>query len=333
MGEEKAGLIRTVWNGPFHVGPLSRPVSVGDVLLKLLETLWRTVLLVLAVVVAGAIGILAWAQFIEPAFFPPLKSQISAVVSYDDGSAKLPPADGEKPFRCTPDYPIKIAFHNNSNKSVGHIDFAIEGRSANRSSNVVEGGAWRQADPVTPAGYTWQSCWAVSVQQGYDPKALDYKVEIWGATEADASARFKPVAASSTESPEPKPSAAATASSIPSPNSSVSLGTIKDADWQKIGMGCSCSFSVGMPREEKLIAGGDGRTFFRLNGTEHLCPAPDTQSMFDGSVSMSCGPAAVRVSPYGKVKPGYDGHSSSARLHIAHTAGTLSLTGTWSCGC
>lgn len=333
MAAEKKGLVRAVWNGPFYIGPLSRPVSVGDVLLKTLETLWRAILSIVILLVVGGLGIAAWVQFIEPVFFPPLKTQINATATYDDGSAKLPPAIGEKPFRCSPDYPIRVAFKNNSKTTIGHLDFSIEGRPANRSDNVVEGASWRQADTIIPAGYTWQSCWAVSVGQGLSPETLDYKISIWGATEADANAQFKPVPSSASANPEPVTSNAASASPSPSPSPTVTLGTTKDADWQKIGMGCSCSFSVGTPRKEKLIAGGDGLTFFRLNGKEHLCPAPDTQAMFDGPVSMSCGSAAVQVTPFGKVQPGEDGHSSNARLHIADTSGTLSITGTWGCGC
>ena len=333
MAAEKKGLVRAVWNGPFYIGPLSRPVSVGDVLLKTLETLWRAILSIVVLLVVGGLGIAAWVQVIEPTFFPPLKTQISATATYDDGSAKLPPTIGEKPFRCSPDYPIRIAFKNDSKATIGHLNFSIEGRPANRSDNVVEGATWRQTDLIIPAGRTAIFCWAVSVQEGFDPKALDYKIEVWGAREADANTRFQPVSPSANFTPEPNPSNTASALRSPSPAPSVTLGTIKTSDWKKIGMGCSCSFSVGTPRAEKLIAGGDGMAFFRLNGKDRLCPAPDTQAMFDGPVSMSCGSATVQVTPFGKVQPGFDGHSSSARLHIADISGSLSLTGTWGCGC
>ena len=203
MTVEKKGLVRAIWNGPFYIGPLSRPVSVGDVLLQTLETLWRAILSIVLLLIVGGLGIAAWVQIIEPTFFPPLKTQIIATATFDDGSAKLPPAIGEKPFRCSPDYPIRVAFKNNSKTTIGHLDFSIEGRPANRSDNVVEGASWRQADTIIPAGYTWQSCWAVSVGQGLSPETLDYKVSIWGATEADANAQFKPVPPSASASPEP----------------------------------------------------------------------------------------------------------------------------------
>jgi len=216
MGAKKTGLLRAVWNGPFYIGPLSRPVSVGDVLLKTLETIWRTILSLIVLVVVGGLGIAAWMQIIEPLFFPPLKTQISATATYDDGSAKLPVSIGGKPFRCSQDYPIKVAFTNNSKATIGHLAFAIEGRPANRSNDVVEGAAWREADAIIPAGYTSEACWAISVEPGFDPKTLDYKIVIWGATEADANAKFKPVTASAKIMPGPTDSNATIAS--PSPN-------------------------------------------------------------------------------------------------------------------
>lgn len=114
---------------------------------------------------------------------------------------------------------------------------------------------------------------------------------------------------------------------------SFKLATLDEGDWQNLGPGCACTFSVGGLDENKLIAGGDGMTFFRLNGEAHLCAAPDTQAMFDGAVSFPCGSTAVKITPYGKVEPGFDGHSSKARLSLTNLSGDLSLTGTWGCYC
>lgn len=44
-----------LWNGPFHVGPLERPVSTGDAILKILETAWRAGLLLIAILLIGSI--------------------------------------------------------------------------------------------------------------------------------------------------------------------------------------------------------------------------------------------------------------------------------------
>jgi hypothetical protein len=185
------------------------------VLLKALETLWRSVLSIVVLLVVGAVGITAWVQVIEPTFFPPLKSQIGATAEYDDGSARLPPPLMGKPFRCTPDYPIKVTFSNNSKKAIGSISFSIEGRPANRSDNVLEGAAWQQSDTVIPASYTWRSCWSVSVRQGLAAETLDYKIVILSATEADTNVRFTPVTAPTNLTPEPIASKAPIASAGP----------------------------------------------------------------------------------------------------------------------
>lgn len=126
------------------------------------------------------------------------------------------------------------------------------------------------------------------------------------------------------EPPAPSPSSNLSSDPI------MSLSTLKDSDWDNIGMGCGCSFADGGSR--KLIAGG-GLTFFRLNGKEYSCSAPDAETLFDGPVSMSCGSASVNVTPTGNYQPGGDGHSSDARLSITASSGTLKLRGTWDCSC
>jgi len=257
MVAEKMGLVRAVWNGPFYIGTLSRPVSVGDVLLKTLETLWRAILSIVVLLIVGGLGIAAWVQIIEPTFFPPLKTQISATATYDDGSAKLPPAIGEKPFRCSPDYPIRVAFKNNSKTTIGHLDFSIEGRPANRSDNVVEGASWRQADTIIPASFTWQSCWAVSVGEGLSPETLDYNINIWGATEADANAQFRPVPSPSSASPEPVASNAP-----PTPSPSPTEPATQNGLWVGRYVG---SFEGGADGDLNLSAMNDGRISVSLS--------------------------------------------------------------------
>ncbi|GLT02200.1 hypothetical protein GCM10007897_36050 [Sphingobium jiangsuense] len=48
------GFIKYIWNGPFYIGQITRPVSIGDVLMKLLETAWRA--LIIAAVAFSIIG-------------------------------------------------------------------------------------------------------------------------------------------------------------------------------------------------------------------------------------------------------------------------------------
>ena len=41
---------RKIWDGPFYIGRLSRPVSVGDAIIKVLETLWRASIILITIV-------------------------------------------------------------------------------------------------------------------------------------------------------------------------------------------------------------------------------------------------------------------------------------------
>ena len=336
MTTENRSIVRKIWDGPFYIGPLSRPVSVGDVLLKALETLWRTLLSLVAIAVVLVAGVVAWLEVIQPMVFPPLEKQIDVEVSYDDGSVREPPIVGpsdQQPFHCSPDFPLKIAFFNRSQKPISKIRFSVEGRAVNRSTNVVEYGSWRESDTIIPAGYTWKSCWAVSVEEGYDAKTLNYKIEIFGVTEASANTEYRPIpskipvdkskSARVPESPSPKIN----------PKTQTVLATLVDSDWDKIGMGCSCSFSEGASEKAKLIAGGDGFAFFRTNKNEHFCPAPDFETINEGSVKFGCGSAQVQVTPTGESEPGFDGHSVPARLEISEGTDKVRISGKWGCYC
>ncbi len=269
-------------------------------------------------------------------FFPPLEKQIDVEVAFDDGSIKVPPLVGladEKPFNCSEDFPLKITFHNRSQTSVSGIRFSIEGRAANRSTNLVKFGDWRETDTIIPAGYSWKSCWAVSVEEGYEAAELTYDVKIIDAVEASGNAEYRPapskVPADKVKNSQPEQRV----NNESPPKTETSLATIADEDWDKIGMGCACSFSEGASDKVRLIAGGDGLAFFRLNKKEYLCSAPDIQTMFDGPVTMSCRSAKVQVTPFGQSEPGFDGHSTPARIQISDGADIIRLTGKWGCYC
>ena len=343
MGTRINATARAIWNGPFHMGALSRPVSVGDVLLKLLETMWRAIVALITLLVVGGLVIAAWVLVVEPTFFPPLQSKIVASASYDDGISPLPPVirtvtdvprkGAPPPFRCTKEYPVKVLFTNTSGKLVSQLSFSIRGMPPGRSGDVIEDGTWRQADVLIRPGFTWSSCWSFAVRDGYTAETLTYVVEVVSASEADPSIRdqpirpLPPVPTPTAKLLSPQPIASAT------PVPPISLSDLKDDDWQKIGMGCSCSFTAGASSREKLIAGGDGRAFFRIDGEDHLCAAPETQSLFDGPVSFSCGSASVKITPYGRTEPGEDGHSSKALLQISIPSAELRASGTWGCAC
>lgn len=65
MGNSTKRIIRLVWNGPFHIGKLSPPVSVGDVLLKVLETAWRLILAIVGLLLIIGLSLVAWIYVVE----------------------------------------------------------------------------------------------------------------------------------------------------------------------------------------------------------------------------------------------------------------------------
>lgn len=51
-------ILSAIWNGPFHVGTLVQPITLGSALMKVLEVAWRATLIIfvcLAVLLLGAL--------------------------------------------------------------------------------------------------------------------------------------------------------------------------------------------------------------------------------------------------------------------------------------
>lgn len=178
---------RKIWNGPFYIGKVTRPASVGDVLMKLLETGWRFIILLLGVLAAGAASVATWAEVIEPRFFPPLEKQIKISAHWDDGKASVATV-GKKPFRCSPDYPVMVTLENRSQRTVGEVEFAIDAREVNRSTILTESGFSRKADSIIKPGYVVRQCWSVPLESWVsltpiDSSKLTYYARILWATE------------------------------------------------------------------------------------------------------------------------------------------------------
>lgn len=173
---------RAIWNGPFFIGPLTRPVSVGDVLMKLFETAWRGLVCIIgALIVIGAAAI-GWEQ-LSPKLFPPLRTKIEASVTYDDGSKPVievgPAGDTvrSKPFRCNLDQPLKLRFRNNSEKEVGHLTLEISARREGYSDNVINNG-YQSVGIRIPAKRSWVGCWTPSFDETYNASELEYAVTV-----------------------------------------------------------------------------------------------------------------------------------------------------------
>ena len=111
------GWIRTVWDGPFKT-PQQQPITVGWALLKLFETVWR--LLVIVVLLIAAIAIYAWYDARNP-----LSSQVGVGLS---------PA----PIDCVAKgWPILARIENKSSKTIGELSLKFRVYPQGTSTDVV----------------------------------------------------------------------------------------------------------------------------------------------------------------------------------------------------
>jgi hypothetical protein len=136
--------------------------------------------------------------------------------------------------------------------------------------------------------------------------------------------------------PMPKPVAVEptpTAVSLPASEPSMVLADLIKADTDRLGMGCYCGFD--QHGKEKFVAGGDGVAILRPNDGRELCEIDQDklQELFDGETSLACGAAKLRITPFGEVTPGEDGHSSRARLRVDYDGATKTFVGDWGCFC
>lgn len=168
----KAAIVRAVWNGPFYAGLLAPPVSVGDVLLKVLETAWRfAILLILSAAVIG-LGVFVWTVTIGR----PLASQVRAVAFIDKSS-------------CTdPRYPLEVMFNNTSSRTLGEIRFNIVARRKGYSSDLNQDDlSFPKLNYIVPAGKLLTWCWSLpSAVQGQNLSDIEFQLKVVWANE------FKP---------------------------------------------------------------------------------------------------------------------------------------------
>lgn len=186
-------IIRSIWNGPFHIGPLASPVSVGDVLLKVLQTAWRAIVLsalVLLLLVALVLGAVAWEDHLKDKFFPPLETVVSAEVRHysDPGISRiLENADGTAnvAFPCMNEYPLSVTFSNGSDRPVGRLAFAIRAYVPGRTSNVLIGAEELEAAAIILPGHKWQTCFSAHSDTQMAMGQLVYVAKIIEVEEAD----------------------------------------------------------------------------------------------------------------------------------------------------
>lgn len=183
-------IMKSIWNGPFYVGKLTQPVSVGDVLLKILEVLWRAII---SIVVLG-LSVAGYIYYVHPVLYPPIKDSISAKALYTANLPEPPPVvrtGSSLPSRdeierqpCAKDFPVRIMVFNNGSRPVTDIRFELEGYAEGYSKNYVEydmGGL--ESDRILAPNTGFSGCYRVRTKDGIRPETLTYKVDVWSADE------------------------------------------------------------------------------------------------------------------------------------------------------
>lgn len=193
MQSKARKIIRLVWNGPFHVGPLSSPVSLGDALLKILQTVWRAavlltaILLLLLTIVLGAI---AWEDHLKERVFPPLAASVSVEVRhYSDPDIPVllenPDGTANLAMPCMKEYPLSVSFYNGSDEPLSRIFFAIRGYVPGRTSNVLIAADELEADALILPGRKWQTCYSAQTDDQIDLDGLVYDADVVRVEQAD----------------------------------------------------------------------------------------------------------------------------------------------------
>lgn len=112
---------RAVWNGPFYVGKLTRPVPWSEAFLKVLETLWRGVL-VAAFCLVAVVALIFLSDEMNP-YSPPSESA-EALFELNSG-------------KCAAPFPNWVGFHNLTDKEIGKVVYTLKATMPGRSSDLL----------------------------------------------------------------------------------------------------------------------------------------------------------------------------------------------------
>ena len=113
------------------------------------------------------------------------------------------------------------------------------------------------------------------------------------------------------------------------------LQPVQEADWEKLGSRCNCRFHLGRSSPELLIAGGDNLAIFRPEGERKICPMTEEQfgGMYEGAARIDCGTSQLVIRAYGRTTPGFDAHSTAAKLTVVYGGNERVFDGRFDCGC
>jgi hypothetical protein len=136
--------VSRVWGGPFRTPPLQHPITVGWVLLKLLETIWRVFLLAL-VAIALLIGGIWFSQ--ETSLSSQVKVKLSRATDYCRAKG----------------WPIEAQITNSSRKTIGEIGLKFRVYPYGRSEDVAAyvAGSDRELHSIMRPGETLDWCFSM----------------------------------------------------------------------------------------------------------------------------------------------------------------------------
>lgn len=159
-------LTRSIWRGPFYVGPLVRPVSTGDAILKVMETIWRFIVIFFVLGVVAAIFLIFMILW-ENTNRQPSISDIVKVSVVQNRKVCIDPA-----------YPLLVKFDNPSHKTVKNIHFTIVVQEQGHSNNLNAELASRESDQIIPPKSFGTQCWSKPDLKAQPARPLVYSANI-----------------------------------------------------------------------------------------------------------------------------------------------------------
>jgi hypothetical protein len=164
VGNKFVRVLNAIWSGPFSIGPLVQPVSVGSAILKIIEVLWKVSIVGLLFLLAAFV-FFRTLEYFEEAANPSLGSQIVASAKYD-------------PLACGKENPIAVKLENNSQSKLNsaNVDIIITltGRSTNLNKNPSVD--W---DLILDPGKSDILCYAIPQSVTENPIELEFSVDLW----------------------------------------------------------------------------------------------------------------------------------------------------------
>jgi hypothetical protein len=161
-----SGAFKAIWRGPFFVGPLARPISLGDALAKLFEVFWKGGVLLICGILAILAATIGWPE-IDRYTHTDLTKKVEVAVSWD-------------PKVCSQrDLPLKVVISNNSKLEIGRVGFHIAARKINRSTDLNTNFTDSYSDAIIAPGYWLIMCYSMPLISDDDAgQPISYSAEV-----------------------------------------------------------------------------------------------------------------------------------------------------------